>query len=75
MDEFLREMANGPYATYKGYYGKLRSVIDSNNLEELDKLAFPEGRKFCGFVESSVGEYKYPSDGYNGGDVEKCRNY
>lgn len=59
-------MANGPYATDKSYYSKLKSVIDKNNLEELDKLAFPEGRKFCGFGDRRVGSYKYPDDGYNG---------
>lgn len=65
-DEFLREMANGPYATDKSYYSKLKSVIEKNNLDELDKLAFPEGRKFCGFGDRRVGSYKYPDDGYNG---------
>lgn len=65
MDEFLREMANGPYATDPSYYSKLRSVIDKYDLEKLDKLAFPEGRKFCGFGDSSVGKYKYPDDGWN----------
>ena len=79
MDEFLREMANGPYATDVNYYSKLKSTIKSNNLEELDKLAFPEGRKFCGFGNRKVGEYKYPDDGYNGsasnvGSVEKGDN-
>ena len=70
MDEFLREMANGPYATDKNYYSKLRKVIDDNNLEDLDKEAFPEGRQFCGFGTSTVGEYKYPDDDYNDtGDV------
>lgn len=71
MDSFLREMANGPYATDPGYYSKLRSVIDSNNLEELDKLAFPEGRKYCGFNGSFVGEYKYLDDGYNADDLKE----
>lgn len=66
MDEFLREMANGPYATDVNYYSKLKKTIQSNNLEELDKLAFPEGRKFCGFGDRTVGEYKYPNDGFNG---------
>lgn len=66
MDSFLREMSNGPYATDVNYYGKLRGTIDSNNLEELDKLAFPDGRKFCGFGDRKVGEFKYLNDGYNG---------
>lgn len=66
MDEFLRAVGNGKYATDRDYYSKLRKVIDSNNLEDLDKIAFPEGRKFCGFGDSRVGEYKYPDDGFNG---------
>ena len=79
MDEFLREMGNGPYATDVDYYGKLRKVINDNKLEELDKLAFPEGRKFCGFGDRKVGEYNYPDDGYNGsasdvGTVEKGKD-
>ena len=65
MDEFLVEMANGPYATDKNYYSKLRKIIDDNNLEELDKEAFPEGRKFCGFGGNTVGEYMYPDDDLN----------
>lgn len=70
MDAFLREMGNGPYATDPSYYSKLRSIIDDNGLEELDKLAYPNGRKFCGFGENTVGEYSYPDDGYNSEDVE-----
>lgn len=66
MDEFLREMGNGPYATDVNYYSKLKATINTYNLEELDKLAFPEGRKFCGFGDRTVGEFKYPNDGYNG---------
>ena len=34
MDEFLKEMGDGPYATDPAYYTKLRNVIDKNNLEE-----------------------------------------
>lgn len=70
MDEFLKEMANGPYATDVNYYSKLRATIKNNNLEELDKLAFPDGRKFCGFGDRTVGAYKYPDDGYNGSASE-----
>lgn len=66
MDEFLKEMSNGPYCTDANYYNALKSHIKKYNLEELDKLAFPEGRKFCGFGDRTVGEYKYPNDGYNG---------
>ena len=65
MDEFLKEMGIGPYATDPNYYSKLRKIIDDNKLEELDKQAFPEGRKFCGFGDDNVGEYKYPDDGFN----------
>lgn len=66
MDQFLREVGNGPYATDKNYYSKLRRVIDDYDLEKLDKIAFPEGRKFCGFGDRNVGEFKYPDDGFNG---------
>ena len=66
MDDFLREMSNGPYCTDANYYSALKSLIRRYNLEELDKKAFPEGRKFCGFGDRKVGEYKYPDDGYNG---------
>lgn len=66
MDEFLREASNGPYSTDANYYNALKSHIKNYNLEELDKKAFPEGRKFCGFGDRKVGEYKYPDDGYNG---------
>lgn len=71
MDSFLREMGNGPYATDSSYYYKLRKVIDDNNLEDLDKLAFPEGRKFCGFGDRRVGKYEYPDDDFNAGVGEK----
>jgi len=66
MEEFLRVMANGAYCTDANYYNALKSHIKTYNLEELDKKAFPEGRKFCGFGDRKVGEYKYPNDGYNG---------
>lgn len=79
MEDFLVEMANGPYCTDANYLIALRGHIKRYNLEELDKLAFPEGRKFCGFGNRVVGEYKYPNDGYNGsassvGKIEKGAN-
>ena len=70
MDEFLREMSNGPYSTDVNYYTSLKTLIKQYDLEKLDKLAFPEGRKFCGFGDRRVGEYKYPNDGYNGNASE-----
>lgn len=65
MDEFLQEMGNGPYATAENYYQSVRDVIDSFDLEELDKIAYPDGRKFCGYDGNYVGTYSYPNDGYN----------
>lgn len=70
MDEFLVEMANGPYCTGSNYLNDLRNIIKENNLTDLDKIAFPEGRKFCGYGDRKVGEYKYPNDGYNDADVK-----
>ena len=80
MEEFLAEMGNGPYATDSGYGDGVLSVINSYDLRKYDELAFPDGRKFCGYNGNYVGEYNYPNDGYNKtGDVgevtEDGKNY
>lgn len=69
-DDFLKEMANGPYATDPNYLSLCRSMIKKYNLDRLDKLAYPDGRKYCGYNGKYVGEYNYPDDGYNEGDVK-----
>lgn len=69
VDDFIKEVGNGPYATDAAYYKLLKNIINKNDLERLDKLAFPEGRKFAGFGDRTVGAYTYPNDGYNAEDV------
>lgn len=71
-DEFLHVMANGAYCTATDYEENLKAVIQSYGLDELDTLAFPEGRKFTGFGDRTKGEYRYPNDGYNDGDTKKA---
>lgn len=75
-DAFLKEVGNGPYATDQGYEYKLMRVISMYNLDELDQLAFPDGRKYCGYNGEAVGVYDYPDDGYNDDElVESATSY
>lgn len=69
-DEFLWEVGNGPYATDSGYAEALLGVIAYYNLDELDAIAFPEGRKYCGYNGDAVGVYDYPDDSMNDMELE-----
>lgn len=72
MDAFIKAVGNGKYCPGNGgaYYKDLKSIIKSNNLEEWDKIAFPDGRKYAGFGETYSGTYSYPSDGWNAEDIQ-----
>lgn len=74
-DAFLLEVGNGPYATDNGYDYKLRRIIAMYNLDELDKVAFPEGRRYCGYNGEAVGVYDYPDDGYNDDELIQSATY
>lgn len=71
-DSFLKAVGAGSYCPGNNgsYYANCKAIIDSRGFDEWDKLAFPDGRKFCGNGEDNVGEYSYPDDGYNSGDIE-----
>lgn len=75
-DSFLKALGNGAYCPGNGgsYYSNCMAIIKSRGFDEWDKLAFPDGRKFCGNGTDNVGEYNYPDDGYNSSDVENNPN-
>lgn len=68
-DKFVNAVGKGAYATDPKYTYKLKKCIADYNLDELDKEAFPDGRKFCGNETKVVGTYDYPNDGYNSQEI------
>lgn len=68
-DEFVNTVGKGAYATDPKYTYKLKKCIAEYNLDELDKIAFPNGRKYCGNESKVEGTYNYPDDGYNSSEI------
>ena len=72
-DDFIAYMGSGNFAFCPGSpnYGKtVETLIKERHLDEWDKIAFPNGRKFAGVGDDKVGTYSYPDDGFNLKDIK-----
>lgn len=68
-DDFVNAVGKGAYATDPKYTYKLKRCIADYHLDQLDKIAFPDGRKYCGNRDKIEGTYNYPNDGYNSKEI------
>lgn len=71
--DFIAYMGSDKFIYCQGnpLYGKtVETLIKERHLDEWDKIAFPNGRKFAGVGDDKVGTYSYPDDGFNLKDIK-----